>query len=148
MASTEQANAKHPMTDLACSHERRANRWIILVAALGAALSLAVSAGIRPSFADISERSLNRAVSDTRDIDEARRQTALRKEQADQAAYLNQIANYEYQEELRRTQLARSEQERRYQAQTNEINTVNQVVNTAGNTVRQIQSIARWGAGW
>lgn len=74
-----------------------------------------------------------------------RYKTALARERAEQAYQEDRLRHYQYQAAVRDSSAARIEQEREYDRQSNEINTISHAANTIGSIVRQAQVFSAWG---
>lgn len=74
-----------------------------------------------------------------------RYKTALARERAEQAYQEDRARHYEYQAQIRNSSVQRVEQEREYDRQRDDINTISQTANTIASIVRQAQVIHSWG---
>lgn len=82
------------------------------------------------------------------ELDRERYETAIARERAERAYLEHQAAMYEYQRDAQERSLDRADQQQGYYNRSNNINSVNQVANTAANIAWQIQALSRGHLGW
>ena len=102
-------------------------------------------------FAAPDDESLENVAPDspTRDyevqLQRERYRTALARERAEQAFQEDRARHYEYQAQIRDSSVERVEQEREYDRQRDDIDTISQTASTIASIVRQAQVIHSWG---
>lgn len=75
-------------------------------------------------------------------------ETAIAKERAERAQLEHEARMYEYQREQQEMYLHRADQEQEYNHRSHGINNINQVANTVGNIVRQVEVLSQGRRGW